>query len=101
MAADRLTRLRGARTITSKFTGDSHFAGCNDNDDYSSLPTGEIDTSDVEEALPDGTYLVTVGGDGAWTLRRSGRRQTAAGVPKVDQYGVLTGARSSARNVWR
>ena len=100
MATGRLTRLRGARTITSKFTGDSHFADYDDSDDYPNLPAGEIDTSEAEEALPDGTYLVTVEGDGAWTPRRSGRRRTA-GVQKVDQYGVLTGAWSSARNVRR
>ena len=70
-------------------------------DDYPSLPAGEIDTSEAEEALPDGAYLVTVEGDGARTPRRSGRRQTAAGVRKVNQYGVLTGAWSSGRNVRR
>jgi hypothetical protein len=73
IATGRLVRLRRARTITSKFTGDSHFADYNDSDDYPSLPASEIDTSEAEEALPDGTYLVTVEGDGAWTLRRSGR----------------------------
>lgn len=70
----------GSETIKSKFVGESFFAVEGYEEDGSTLLASEIDTSEVEEALPDGTFLVTVEGDGAWTLQRSGRRRTAAGL---------------------
>ncbi|GAA3098734.1 hypothetical protein [Streptosporangium carneum] len=77
----------GGETITSAFTGDEHFAVEGYTEEDSSLLANEVDPGEVEEELPDGTFLVTVEGDVPWKLRRSGphRIQRATGPrPRED-----------------
>ncbi|GIH92681.1 hypothetical protein ACFFMN_37505 [Planobispora siamensis] len=73
----------GAETLRSRFAGDDYFAVEGYTEDDSSLLASEVGSCEVEEALPDGTFLVTVTGDGSWTLERTGpaRFQMAAGLP--------------------
>ncbi|GAA3446916.1 hypothetical protein [Planomonospora venezuelensis] len=74
-------KAEGSEKITSAFTGESNFIveGAGEND--SSLLANEIGTCEVQETLPEGTFLIVIKGDGPWTLSRSGPdpRLTAAG----------------------
>ncbi|GII56119.1 hypothetical protein Pth03_45080 [Planotetraspora thailandica] len=63
----------GFQTITSKFAGEGNFVVYGyDGDGNESLLANEIDKSEAETTLPDSTFLVTIEGDGRWTLERTG-----------------------------
>ncbi|MBG0830441.1 hypothetical protein HS041_22020 [Planomonospora sp. ID67723] len=94
-------KAEGAERITSAFTGDSNFIVEGADEDDSALLANEIGSCEVERALPDGTFLVIVTGDGPWTLRRTGPgpRLTATGPPARDDHASAgqAGGRTTPR----